>query len=413
MLDVHAIKKDFPILSREINHKKLVYLDNAATSQKPQSVIDAISNYYSYCNANVHRGVHTLSDESTNLFETSKTTIANFLGAKNDEVIFVRNTTEAINGLAYGWGEQNIVADDLILVSILDHHSNIVVWQELCKRKKANLVFIKITKDGKFDFNDFDEKLQKFGHKLKLVAVPHVSNALGSKLDLKKLVQKVQKFTPKSRILVDGAQSAPHLPINFEKMNVDFFVFSGHKMLGPMGIGGLLVRENILKTGEMRPWLFGGGMIAQVHESHTNFQDDLSERFTPGTPDVASIVGLAEASRYLSQLGMENVHKHDSQLVAYALKKLAKIKNIEIVGPKDETRVGSVAFLYQGVHAHDVAQVLDSQGIAVRSGHHCTMPLHTSQNWVATTRASFQIYNSKDDVDLLARGLEKVAEILL
>lgn len=257
------------------------------------------------------------------------------------------------------------------------------------------------------------KKLQKFGHKLKLVAVPHVSNALGSKLDLKKLVQKVQKFTPKSRILVDGAQSAPHLPINFEKMNVDFFVFSGHKMLGPMGIGGLLVRENILKTGEMRPWLFGGGMIAQVHESHTNFQDDLSERFTPGTPDVASIVGLAEASRYLSQLGMENVHKHDSQLVAYALKKLAKIKNIEIVGPKDETRVGSVAFLYQGVHAHDVAQVLDSQGIAVRSGHHCTMPLHTSQNWVATTRASFQIYNSKDDVDLLARGLEKVAEILL
>lgn len=427
MFNSQKVKANFPILSRNINGKRLIYLDNAATSQKPFSVVDTISNYYLNSNANVHRGVHTLSDESTTIFENSKIKIAQFFGAKKSELIFVRNTTEAINGVAYGWGEQNVVAQDVILVSILDHHSNIVVWQELSKRKNANLIFIGVTDDGKLDLKDLQAKLKQFKNKIKLVALPHVSNALGTSIDLKKIVAMVHAESKSSRILVDGAQSAPHMKINFSKLTadfsnqekngdfygVDFFVFSGHKMLGPMGIGGLLVREELLKADEMKPWLFGGGMISEVHESHTNFHDDLSERFVAGTPDVASVAGLATACEYLENLGMENVLQHDHELVAYALQELEKIKKIKIIGPKDGTRVGSVSFLYEGVHAHDVAQVLDSEGIAVRSGHHCTMPLHTSQKWIATTRVSFQVYNSKEDIDALIEGLKKVEEVLL
>ncbi len=442
MLDAQKIKLDFPILSRKINGNDLVYLDNSATSQKPHVMIDAITNYYENHVANVHRGVHTLSDESTQLFETGKEKIAQFFGAKLRELIFVRNTTEAINGVAYGWGENNIIANDVILVTVMDHHSNIVVWQELAKRKGAKLQFIKITKSGEFDFADFESKLEQFAQKIKLIAVPHVSNALGTVVPVKKIVSTVKEINPQIRILVDGAQSAPHIPINFFSLGVDFFTFSGHKMLGPMGIGGLLVREELLKTNEMQPWLFGGGMISEVHELHTEFHEDLSERFIAGTPDVASVVGLAAACEYLQSLGMQNngaidnntdnkksgmqaVLEHDLELVNYALQELTKIENVVIVGQNLETkpsinsdlnnpdRVGSVSFLYEGVHAHDVAQVLDSQGVAVRSGHHCTMPLHTSQNWVATTRASFQVYNSKEDIDALVTALKKVKEVLL
>lgn len=448
MLDTKNIKKDFPVLSRKINDKNLVYLDNSATSQKPHRVIDAITNYYENHVANVHRGVHTLSDESTDLFENGKKTIAKFFGAKKHELIFVRNTTEAINGVAYGWGENNVIKDDVILVTTLDHHSNIVVWQELAKRKSARLIFVGVNKNGTIDLKDFKTKLEKFSAQIKLVALPHVSNALGTVVPVSKIPSMVKNVNSQIRILVDGAQSAPHMKINFTSMEIDFFTFSGHKMLGPMGIGGLIVREELLKTGEMQPWLFGGGMISEVHESHTNFHEDLSERFIAGTPDVASVVGLATACDYLTDLstsgedetkeliGMNAVLEHDLELVNYALNELGKLENIETVGPQyfeesndyvDEThsngedvntvknpvRVGSVSFLYKGVHAHDVAQVLDSQGIAVRSGHHCTMPLHTAQNWIATTRASFSVYNSKKDIDLLVEALKKVEEVLL
>ncbi|MBP7700447.1 SufS family cysteine desulfurase [Candidatus Woesebacteria bacterium] len=413
MLNTDNIKRNFPILSREINGKKLVYLDNAATSQKPFSVVEAISSYYLNNNANVHRGVHTLSDESTTIFEDSKKEIAEFFGAKNSELILVRNTTEAINGVAYGWGDHNIIEGDVIITSILDHHSNIVVWQELCKRKNANLIFIGLTKDGQIDLKDLDEKIKQFSEKIKLIALPHVSNALGSVLNIRDLVGKINSSAKFAKILIDGAQSAPHMKINFHNLGVDFFVFSGHKMLGPMGIGGLLVKEKILKTGEMEPWLFGGGMISEVHQTHTEFNDDVNERFVAGTPDVASTVGLATACKYLNNLGMENVFTHDQEMVQYALSKLAENKKIKIVGPINSDRVGSVAFLYEGAHAHDVAQVLNSDGIAVRSGHHCTMPLHTSQNWAATTRVSFQVYNSKEDIDLLIESLKKVEKILV
>lgn len=437
MLNSVLIKKDFPLLSRKIHGKDLVYLDNSATSQKPQSVIDAITNYYENHVANVHRGVHTLSDESTELFENGKQKIANFFGAKQHELIFVRNTTEAINGVAYGWGEQNIIAGDVILVSVLDHHSNIVVWQELAKRKQAQLIFVRVTQTGLLDMSHFETLLKEFSKKIKLVALPHVSNALGTVIPIAEIVALVKRANPQIRILVDGAQSAPHMPIHFDKLGVDFFAFSGHKMLGPMGIGGLFVREELLKTEEMRPWLFGGGMISEVHESHTLFHEDINERYVAGTPDVASVVGLAAACEYLQNLGMQGngdiekksgmqtVLEHDLALVTYALQELAKVEQVTVVGPNLDAfpdlnsnsqhpdRVGSVSFLYEGVHAHDVAQVLDSQGVAVRSGHHCTMPLHTSQHWVATTRASFQIYNTKADVDALIFALRKVQEVLL
>lgn len=419
MLDSKQIKKDFPIFFQQVSQKELVYLDNAATSQKPKQVIEAISNYYTTSVANVHRGVHTLSDLSTDLFESGKKTVAQFFGASAEELIFVRNTTEAINGIGYGWGIHSLRENDVILVSVLDHHSNIVVWQEIAKKTGAKLLFCKITDAHEFDIQDFEEKVAKNAEKLKLVALPHVSNTLGTVLPIEKIVKVVKQVQPQARVLLDGAQAVPHMPVDFHKLGVDFYVFSGHKMLGPMGIGGLLVRHKLLQTGEMQPWLFGGGMISEVHEQETSFHDDLSERFVAGTPDVASVVGLAAACKYLSEIGMEDVLAHDVELVNYAIEKLQQVKHVEVLGPTkannvgNPIRVGSVTFLYKGVHAHDVAQVLNNEGVAVRSGHHCTMPLHTSQNWVATTRASFQIYNSKEDIDKLVEALEKVAEVLL
>lgn len=425
MFDVAKVKSDFPILSRNVNGRELVYLDNAATTQKPQQVIDSIIEFYTQHNANVHRGVHTLSDESTQLFESSKQRIAKFFGAKKQELIFVRNTTEAINGVAYGWGQQNITDDDVILVTTVDHHSNIVVWQELVKRKNAQLIFIGITLEGTLDIEDLKSKVKQFSQRIKLVALPHISNALGSVIPVETIAKYIHSVNPNIRILVDGAQSSAHLLINFEQLDVDFFAFSGHKMFGPMGIGGLIVKEQLLKTSEMSPWLFGGGMISEVHKSHTIFNEDISERFIAGTPDVASVVGLATACRYIDEIGMDAISHHDKDLVNYALERLNAIEQIGIVGPNTQgiskfntdmqnlERVGSVAFLYKGVHAHDVAQVLDSEGIAVRSGHHCTMPLHTSQNWIATTRISFAPYNSFQDIDRCIEALHKVKHILL
>jgi len=412
MFNVDDIKKDFPILSTKINGHKLVYLDNGATTQKPLSVINAISNYYLTSNANVHRGVHTLSDKSTQIFEDSKKTITSFFGASGDELIITQNTTQAINGVAYGWGEHNIAKGDVVFVSVLDHHANIVPWQELCKRKSARLVFINIAKNGELDLVDLENKLNKFFSKVKLVALPHVSNVLGSLLDVEVVIKKIKKVNKDIRILIDGAQSAPHLKIWFDKWDIDFFVFSGHKMLAPMGVGGLLVKQKLLQANEMKPWLFGGGMINEVHQDKTIFNLDLSERFIAGTLDVASVLGLATACKYLDSLGMDVVFEYDKELVNYTLKQLNNFKHIKVVGPS-KNRVGSVAFIHSKAHAHDVAQVLDSQGIAVRSGHHCAMPLHLANNWLATTRISFAVYNTKEDVDRLIAGLKKVEEILL
>lgn len=425
MYDPVRVKADFPIFQQPAN-TNLVYLDNAATTQKPQVVIDAIDNYYKNSNANVHRGVHRLSDESTKCWVDARHTIADFFGAKLSQLIITRNTTEAINGVAYGWGDRQLKAGDVILVSQMEHHANLVPWQELCRRTGAELKIIPVLPSGRLDSDWYQRHLDK---KVKLVALQHVSNALGTLHPISWYIHLAQ--TVGARILIDAAQSAPHLPINFTKMQADFLAFSGHKMLGPMGIGGLLVREELLKTGEMQPWLFGGGMIAQVAETSAEYHPDPTERFTAGTPDVASAVGLATACNYLKNLSMSAVLEHDQSLVIYALEKLAENKGIELLGvtkpafvdttPTYELkgefsqlqidRVGSVSFLYQGVHSHDVAQVLDSEGVAVRSGHHCCMPLHTKFGWPGSVRASFSVYSTKSDVDRLLLALEKVKKV--
>lgn len=456
MFDPKTIQQDFPILQKKLRQaqgRRLVYLDNAATSQKPIQVIDAISNYYKNSNANVHRGVHQLSDESTSLWESSRQVVAEFFGADNEELIITRNTTEAINGIAYGWGLDNLHKDDVILCTEMEHHSNLVVWQEVCKRTGAKLEFIPVLEDGRLDTQVLGSRCQVLGDRLKLLALTHVSNALGTLNPIEKILDIVHKSQSlrqaqenntnnKPLILLDGAQSAPHLPINFHKLNIDFFVFSGHKMLGPMGIGGVLIKKSLLQSMKVKPWLFGGGMIQAVHSDHTEFAEELSDRFTAGTPDVASMVGLAEACKYLDKLGMRNVQDHDRKLVEYTIAKLSEIPEVRIVGAVSDSRfqipdgsleqnvrgeatnhqsritnhkyldrVGSVAFLYEGVHPHDVAQILDSEGIAVRSGHHCTMPLHTKFDWPGTVRVSFQVYNSTDDIDLLIEALRKVKKV--
>lgn len=400
------IKKDFPILQRQVHGKPLIYLDNAATSQKPRPVIQAIVEYYEQHNANVHRGVHTLSDESTMLFENSHQRIADFVGADKEELILVRNTTEAINGVAYAWADRNLKSGDVILTTLMEHHANLVTWQEVCKRTGAQLEFIDLTDDGQLDFEELRARQTRFGEQIKLVALSHVSNTLGTV----NFIEELRRSFPQARMLVDGAQAVPHLPLNFQQLDVDFYVFSGHKMLGPMGIGGLVVRKELLVSGEFSPWLFGGGMISEVYADHTTFNEDLCERYVAGTPDVASAVGLAAACDYLDRLGMTNVAAHDQELVTYALSQLSQVPEVTLVGPQTN-RVGSVAFTYEGVHAHDVAQILDSEGIAVRSGHHCTMPLHQHFKWQATVRASFQVYNSVRDIDQLVTTLAKVKQV--
>lgn len=410
------IKNDFPLLAQS----DLVYLDSGATSQKPQQVINAITDYYQTSNANVHRGVHKLSDASTEALSQARSTISKFFGARPEELILTRNTTEAINGVAYGWADHNLNAGDVILASILEHHSNLVVWQQVCGRTGCQLELVGVTDDGQLDLVDFERKIREFGERVKLISLTHVSNTTGAVTPVKKITKIIKEFgfDQSPRVVLDGAQSAPHLPLNFADLGADFYAFSGHKMLGPMGSGGLLVKHELLDSGEMQPWLFGGGMIAEVYPDRTIFHPDLADRFTAGTPDVASAVGLAEACNYLTKLGRENILRHDQHIIDYVLQELSKNPKVKIIGPLqsednegEPLRSGSVAFLYENVHAHDVAQVLDSMNIAVRSGHHCCMPLHTAMGWVATTRASFQVYNSTSDIDALIKGLEKVAKI--
>ena len=409
---IDAVASQFPLLQSGGGHPPLVYLDSAATSQKPRVVLHAIQDYYLTANANVHRGVHRLGEDSTQAWEKSRRTIAQFFGADEEEFIFTRNTTEAINGVAYGWADRQLRAGDLIVTSLLEHHANFVPWQEVCRRTGAQLAVAGVTEDGKLDLLDFEKKMQQ--KNVRLVALPHVSNALGTVLPLSEIVQLVHAHAPAALILIDGAQSAPHLPVNFRQLNVDFFAFSGHKMYGPMGSGGLLVRRRILESGELQPWFFGGGMIGEVRLSGTTFADSLADRFTPGTPDVASAAGLAAACDFITSLDRKSLAEHEQRLVKYALARLSRHPAVRIVGPLDPDatdRTGSVTFLYRGVHAHDIAQILDSEGIAVRSGHHCTMPLHEHFGWPATVRASFGVYNTTEDIDALVASLAKVKKI--
>jgi len=411
------VRHDFPILSQLVHGVPLVYLDSAATSQKPRQVIDAISNYYQTNNANVHRGVHALSDASTTLFEDSRAKVAAFFDASPDELVVVRNTTEAINGVAYGWGMDHVGEGDVVIATLMDHHSSFVVWQQLAARTKAIFEVVGVTDDGLLDLDHLQKLVEKYTSRIKIVSFTHVSNTLGTVADVEQVAGVVKRAAPQARLCLDAAQSAPHMPVSFAKLKkqgIDFMAISGHKMLGPMGIGCFFVRQELLggespDSSEMKPWLFGGGMIASVSPEKTIFHPEIHERFTAGTPDVASLVGLAAACDYLTQLDMNQVAEHDKSLVAYTISQLATNPRVKIIGPIDENkRLGSVAFIYEGVHAHDVAQILDSQGVAVRSGHHCTMPLHTHFGWQATVRASFNVYTTTQDIDVLVAGLKKV-----
>jgi len=407
MFDPLLVRADFPILS--VSHPSghpLVYLDSAATSQKPQAVIDAIVEYYQTSNANIHRGIHFLGDQSTKNWHAARQTVASFFGCSEEELVLVRNTTEALNAIAISWGEQHLRAGSTILATQLEHHSNLVPWQQLCKRKGTSLELIPVLPDGTLDQSWFAHRLEDTSRPVQLLALSHVSNTLGTINPIQEMGKLAKKHGV--TVVVDGAQAAPHLPIRFNSLPVDFYVVSAHKMLGPMGIGALLVKKDVLTT--LEPWLFGGGMIDRVEDTTATFADDLVDRFTAGTPDVAGIVGWAAACQYLESLGMSHVAAHDEQLVMYAIEQLQHNSRVKLVGPRTH-RCGSVAFVYEGVHAHDVAQILDSEGIAVRSGHHCTMPLHTHMKWGATTRISFNVYSSTQDIDRLVEALSKVDAI--
>lgn len=398
MLNTQKIKQDFPILKRKINGKRLVYLDSAATNQRPVQVIKAMEDFQKKHNANVHRGLHTLSEEASELYEKARETAAKFIGAKTDEIVFVRNTTEGINLVAKTW---RFNPTDEVLTTVMEHHSNLLPWMQLGLRVK----FADVTEEGILDMEDFKKKLTK---KTRLVAVGHMSNMTGTINPVEEIVRLAKKV--KARVLIDAAQSVPHLGVDVKKIGCDWLAFSGHKMLGPMGIGALYIKKE--RQAEMGVFLTGGGMISEVYADKPAVWAMGVEKWEAGTPNVEGAIGLAAACEYHQRLGMTNIRRHEKELTKYALKELVKFKEIKIYGPKDvDIRGGLVTFSFKGVHAHDVAQILDSEGVAVRSGHHCTMPLHQRFGLAASTRASFYIYNDKKDVDRLIEGLEKVRKV--
>jgi cysteine desulfurase/selenocysteine lyase len=401
MFDPMVVKKDFPILKREVNGHRLVYLDSGATSQKPKQVLESEREYYEQHNANVHRGAHTLGDEATKLYQDAREKVAQFIGGRDDEIIFVRNATEAINLVAYGWGLDNLKQGDVVVTTVMEHHANLVPWQEVSRRTGARVEVVGISDEGLVDMDDYTQKLKL---KPKMVAFVHVSNALGTVNPVGEMTKMAHKVG--ALVLVDGAQAIPHMKVDVKEVGCDFYAFSGHKMLGPMSIGVLWGRKEILES--MSPFLTGGGMINEVYTDHSTWAE-VPEKFEAGTPNVAGAVGLVSAIEYLERLGMDQVREHDKQIVGYAIDKLSKVRNLVFLGPRDpEIRSGSVSFEYRGVHAHDVATILDSEGVAVRSGHHCTMPLHKEMGVVASIRASFNVYTTKEDIDLLIKALAKV-----
>ncbi len=406
-LSTENIRKDFPILQRMVRDgKPLVYLDNASTTQKPNQVIDAISDYYKNHNANVHRAVYALAEESTEAYEKTREKISKFLNIKNkEEVIFVRGTTEAINLVAYSWGRQNIKKGDIIVTTEYEHHSNIVPWQLLAKEKGAKLEYIGINDNGELILDHLDSYL-KTG-KVKLVTFSQMSNVLGTISNSEEIIKRCKKAGVK--ILVDGAQSVPHMKVDIEKLDCDFFAFSAHKMLGPTGVGVLWVRKEILET--MPPFHGGGDMIREVHKYETTW-NDLPYKFEAGTPNIADVIGFSAAIDYLSNIGMDAIRQHEIDLTKYALEKMSQVKGITIYGVKDVlNRGGVISFNFHDVHPHDVATIIDREGIAVRSGHHCAQVLMERLNVAATNRVSFYIYNTKEDVDKLIKSLEKVSEL--
>jgi cysteine desulfurase / selenocysteine lyase len=405
-LDAAVIRRDFPILATEVRGHPLVYLDSASTSQKPQSVIDAADEFYREYNANVHRGIYTIGERATAAYERARATVGRFINAPDShEIVFTRNATEAINLVAYSWGRRNISRGDVIVLTEMEHHANLVPWQLLVQEKDADLEFIPITDDGLLRLDVLEVLLRL---KPRLVAFTHVSNTLGT-------INAVARMTEMAHaagalVLVDGAQAVPHVPVDVQALGADFYVFSGHKMLAPTGSGVLWARRELLEA--MPPFLAGGEMIREVHLRRSEW-NDIPWKFEAGTPDIAAAIGLGAAAEYLIELGMGRVREHERELLEYALDVLPReLPDLQLYGPLDpDLRGGVIPFNVPGVHPHDVAQVLDRFGIAVRAGHHCTMPLHERLDLAATARASFNVYTTRDDVDALVAGLREVEKL--
>lgn len=396
---LQQIRKDFPILNQKVNDEPLVYLDNAATSQKPNQVIDEVVHYYKNDNANTRRGVHTLGERATEEFETARQKVQQFINAKESrEIIFTKGATDSLNLVASTYGEDNIAAGDEIVISIMEHHSNLIPWQQLANRKKAILKYIGLTADGQLDMEDAKKKITD---KTKIVSITHASNVLGVTNDIKQLAQIAHAH--KAIMVADGAQAVPHMPVDVQDLNVDFYAFSGHKMLAPMGIGVLYGKADLLKV--MSPYQYGGEMIDFV-EKYQSTWTDIPWKFEAGTQNVSGAVGLGKAIDYLSSIGMENVENYEKDLVAYVLPKLLEIDGLTVYGPHDaDHHSGVISFNLQNLHPHDVATALDMDGVAIRAGHHCAQPLMKYLNLVATARASFYIYNNKQDADELIQAI--------
>ncbi|MBC1693936.1 cysteine desulfurase [Listeria welshimeri] len=404
MIDIQKIRADFPILDQEINEKPLAYLDNAATSQKPKQVIEALTHYYEFDNANVHRGVHTLAARATDAYESARVKVAKFIHAREvAEIIFTRGTTSAINLVVDSYAEANIEAGDEIVISYLEHHSNLIPWQQLAKRKGAVLKYIELEEDGTISV---EQAKKTIGEKTKIVALAHVSNVLGTITPIREIAAIAHKFG--AVILVDGAQAVPHMEVNVVDLDADFYAFSGHKMMAPTGIGALYGKRELLDA--MEPTEFGGEMIDFV-ELYDSTWKELPWKFEAGTPIIGGAIALGAAIDYLAEVGLANIHAHEQELASYAIEEMSKIDGITIYGPKDASkRCGLVTFNLEGAHPHDIATILDEDGIAIRAGHHCAQPLMKWLDVSSTARASFYIYNTKEEIDALIDGLKLTKE---
>ncbi len=406
-LDVEAIRADFPILHQEVRPGvPLVYLDNAATSQKPVSVIESMNDYYRRYNANVHRGIHKLSEEATDAYEGARKRIAKFINAPSHrQLIYTRNTTESINLVGWTWGRENLKAGDIILSTEMEHHSNIVPWQILAPQVGAEVKYVPVLDEGVIDLEAYHNMLDE---RVKLVAFNHMSNVLASIQPAEEMIKAAHEVG--AIVMLDGAQSAPHMRVDVQALDVDFFAFSAHKMVGPTAIGALYGKRELLEN--MPPFMGGGDMILRV-ELEGSTWSDLPHKFEAGTPSIAEAIGFGAAVDYLEKIGMENIHAHEAAIIAYAMERLAEVPGVRVLGPQDPTKRGGLAaMLIDDMHPHDISEVLNHYGIAIRAGHHCAGPLHKRFGAVASARASFYLYNTFEEVDRLIEGLYKVKDTL-
>lgn len=407
-MDIKDVQKQFPVLSRKVNGKRLVYLDNSATTQKPKRVIDALSKFYEKHNANIHRGLHELSNESTEMYEESHELAADFIGAEGmEEIIFTRNTTESINLVAYGWGKKFLSTGDVVVLSEMEHHSNIVPWQMLVETNDIKIEWIPVDGNGRLDLEEYKKIFVRNRGKVKLVSVVHISNVLGTVNPIKKIADIAHEN--EALVLIDAAQSAARYKIDVNRLGIDFLAISSHKMYGPTGIGVLYSRDELLQ--QMDPWMGGGDMIRRVTKSEFSV-NDLPWKFEAGTPNIADGAVFGEAIKFIQDFGFDQIIEHEKEIIKYAVDELKSIDGLKIYGINGFTdRMGAISFTIDEVHPHDLASIVNEEGVAIRAGHHCAMPLHIELGVPATARASFAVYNTKDDVDVLVNAIKQAKDI--